>query len=162
MLSVEDNNSISELVQPTKKVYVVTSRKTTLNDDFDKMEVKLDSKKTAYDALCQGFTKTGYSFGKDSTVGQVLISLGEIERELGDNSIKFEQEIKRTWIKKLEQYINVDINNANHIKRNLEKHIQQYDNARTKLRKLKNKNPTGKNLRKIEQAYIINYYLYFK
>ena len=46
-----------------------------------------------------------------------MISLGEIERELGDNSIKFEQEIKRTWIKKLEQYINVDINNANHIKR---------------------------------------------
>ncbi|KAG4101787.1 hypothetical protein H8356DRAFT_985378 [Neocallimastix lanati (nom. inval.)] len=183
MLSVEDNNSLSELVQPSKKVYVVSSDKTTLNDDFNKMELKIknirelyaalikyteqffkeskpnekfidkldiDSKKTAYDALSQGFTKTGYSFGKNNTVGQVLISLGGIEKEIGDNSKIFEEKIKETWIKKLDQYINVDINNANHIKRNLEKHIQQYDNARTKLRKLKNKSPTEKNLKKIE------------
>jgi len=56
-------------------------------------------------------------FGKNNTVGQVLISLGGIEKEIGDNSKIFEEKIKETWIKKLDQYINVDINNANHIKR---------------------------------------------
>jgi len=122
MLSVVDNNSISDIVQPSKKVYVITSKKTTLNDDFGKMEVKiknirelymslvkytlhyfkeskptesfidkLDSKykKSSYTILSEGFTKTGYGFGKDSIVGQVLLSLGETQRELGDNSIEF-------------------------------------------------------------------------
>ncbi|OUM63027.1 hypothetical protein PIROE2DRAFT_10554 [Piromyces sp. E2] len=173
MLSVDDSNSLSDIVQPSKKVYMVNSKRTTLNDDFDKMEIKiknirelyqslikctlqyfkeLDSKfrKSSISILGQGFIKTGYGFGKDTTVGQVLMSLGEVERELGESSLEFEEKIKETWIKKLEQYIHVDINNANYIKRNLERHMQQYDNSRSKLRKLQNKIPTEKVLKKME------------
>jgi len=179
MLTVDESNSLSDIVQPSKKVYIENSKKTTLNDDFDKMEVKiknikdlyqslikctlqffkeskpsdkLDSrfKKSSYTTLNQGFIKTGYGFGKDTIIGQVLISVGETERELGESSLEFEEKVKETWIKKLEQYIYVDIDNANYIKRNLEKHIQQYDNSRSKLRKLQSKVPTEKVLKKIE------------
>jgi len=43
--------------------------------------------------------------------------VGETERELGESSLEFEEKVKETWIKKLEQYIYVDIDNANYIKR---------------------------------------------